>query len=264
MRALVTGAASGIGRATCVRIASDAAARGAQAQLTAVDVQTGPALDDLTDELTQLGAVVSTVAADLAAVDGPQVCVAHAVDRFGGLDAIVSCAGINRAQSLLEFSVDDWDRMFAVNTRATWLLAKAAQPALQESRGSLVAVGSISASNPHAGLGNYGPSKAALVMLVKVLAQELGPDGVRVNSVSPGMTKTGMTARVHADPELAALRAKLVPLGHVAEPEQMASAIAFLLSPDASFVTGHDLVVDGGFTGTLLSRMPGVSLIGPT
>ena len=80
----------------------------------------------------------------------------------------------------------DWDHLFAVNTRATWLLAKAAHPALKAARGAIVAIGSMSGSNPHANLGAYGPSKAAVIMLVQVLAQEMAPDGIRVNAVSPG------------------------------------------------------------------------------
>jgi glucose 1-dehydrogenase len=98
-------------------------------------------------------------------------------------------------------------------------------------------------------------------MLVRVLAQELGPDGIRVNAVSPGMTRTGMTARVYADPRVAAERDALVPLGRVATPDDMAAAIAFLLSSDARYVNGHDLVVDGGLTGNFLGRLPGLSQI---
>src|SRR5207237_3591696 len=90
-----------------------------------------------------------------------------------------------------------WDRVFAVNTRATWLLAKAAHPALKASRGAIVAVGSMSGSHPHANLGAYGPSKAAVIMLVRVLAQELGRDGIRVNALSPGMVRPGLTAAGH-------------------------------------------------------------------
>ena len=182
--------------------------------------------------------------------------MAAAVDRFGGLDGLVSNAGINRPGRLVDYAVDDWDRMFAVNTRATWLLAKAAYPALKASRGAIVAVASMSGSNAHANLGPYGPSKAAVIMLAKVLAQELGPDGIRVNTVSPGMVQTGMTAAVYADQQVAAERASLVPLGRVAGPEDMADVIAFLLGRDARYINGHDLVVDGGVAGNYLGRLP--------
>src|SRR2546422_3401861 len=141
------------------------------------------------------------------------------------------------------------------------LLARAAHPALKASRGAIVAVASMSGSNPHANLGAYGPSKAALIMLVRVLAQELGRDGIRVNALSPGMVRTGMTAKVYADPRIAAERDALVPLGRVATPEDMADVIAFLLGPDARYVNGHDLIVDGGVSGNLLGRLPGLSQI---
>ena len=161
----------------------------------------------------------------------------------------------------MDYAVDDWDRVFAVNTRATWLLAKAAHAALKTSRGAIVAIGSMSGSNPHANLGAYGPSKAAVIMLVQVLAQEFGRDGVRVNAVSPGMVRTGMTARVYADQKIAAERDALVPIGRVATPEDMADVVAFLLGPDARYINGHDLVVDGGIAGNFLGRLPGISQI---
>jgi len=148
-----------------------------------------------------------------------------------------------------------------VNTRATWLLARAAHQALTTSRGAIVVVASMSGSHPHANLGAYGPSKAAVIMLMRVLAQELGLDGIRVNALSPGMTRTGMTARIYADQRAAAARDALVPLGRVASPDDMADVIAFLLGPDARYVNGHDLVVDGGVTGNLLGRLPGLSEI---
>jgi NAD(P)-dependent dehydrogenase (short-subunit alcohol dehydrogenase family) len=98
-------------------------------------------------------------------------------------------------------------------------------------------------------------------MLARVLAQEFGRDGIRVNTVSPGMVRTGMTEKAYADAAVAAERNALVPLGRVAGPEDMADVIAFLLSPDARYVNGHDLVVDGGIAGNFLGRLPGISKI---
>ena len=261
MRALVTGAASGIGRATCLRLARDARAAGRKAQIAAVDLGPSPALDTLVRELGDLGAAALPLSGDMATVDAPARVVEEAITRFGGLDGVVSNAGVNRPGPLVSYAVEDWDRMFAVNTRATWLLAKAAHDALATSRGAIVAVASMSGSNAHANLGPYGPSKAALIMLVAVLAQEFGPDGVRVNSLSPGMVRTGMTAKVYENETIAAERDALVPIGRVATPEDMADVIAFLLGPDARYVNGHDLVVDGGITGNFLGRLPGISQI---
>lgn len=261
MRVLVTGAASGIGRATCLRLARDAASRGTKAQVAAVDVGAAGGLDTLEKELRGLGADTLPLRADMGTVEGPARVVGEAVARFGGLDGLVSNAGVNRPGALVDYSVEDWDHLFAVNTRATWLLAKAAHAALKVSRGAIVAIGSMSGSNAHANLGAYGPSKAAVIMLVQVLAQEFGRDGIRVNAVSPGMVHTGMTARVYADARIAAERDALVPLGRVATPEDMADVVAFLLGPDARYVNGHDLVVDGGVSGNFLGRLPGLSQI---
>ena len=105
------------------------------------------------------------------------------------------------------------------------------------------------------------PSKAAVIMLAKVLSQEFGPDGVRVNTVSPGMVRTGMTEMVYDNNAIANARDGLVPIGRVALPEDMADVVAFLLSPDARYINGHDLVVDGGLAGNHLGRLPGLSEI---
>jgi NAD(P)-dependent dehydrogenase (short-subunit alcohol dehydrogenase family) len=261
MRVLVTGAASGIGRATCLRLARDARAQGRKAYIAAVDVGPSHGFDSLLDELRKHDAEPLALHGDMGSADAPGLVVDEAVSRFRGLDGLVSNAGINRPGPLVDYSVDDWDRVFAVNARATWLLAKAAHPALKASRGAIVAVGSMSGSNPHANLGAYGPSKAAVIMLVQVLAQEFGRDGIRVNAISPGMVRTGMTASVYADQKIAAERDELVPLGRVATPEDMADVIAFLLGPDAGYVNGHDLVVDGGVAGNFLGRLPGTSRI---
>jgi NAD(P)-dependent dehydrogenase (short-subunit alcohol dehydrogenase family) len=261
MRALVTGAASGIGRATCLRLARDARTSGSKAHIAAVDLTVTPELQKVAAELAELGAEALPLAGDMGSAEAPGRVVADAVAKFGGLDGLVSNAGINRPAPLVDYSVEDWDRLFAVNTRATWLLAKAAYPALKASRGAMVAIGSMSGSNAHANLGAYGPTKAAVIMLVKVLAQELGRDGIRVNAVSPGMVRTGMTEAVYANHDVAAARDALVPLGRVATPEDMADVVAFLLGPDARYINGHDLVVDGGITGNFLGRLPGIGMI---
>jgi glucose 1-dehydrogenase len=260
VRALVTGAASGIGRATCLRLARDARAAGRKAQLAVVDLASA-GLDSLVAELGQLGASALPLHGDMATAEAPARVVGEALARFGGLDGLVSNAGVNRPGPLVSYAVEDWDRMFAVNTRATWLLAKAAHDALAASRGAIVAVASMSGGNAHANLGPYGPSKAALIMLAQVLAQEFGREGIRVNTISPGMVRTGMTAKVYENAAIAAERDALVPLGRVATPEDMADVIAFLLGPDARYINGHDLVVDGGVSGNFLGRLPGLSQI---
>lgn len=137
--------------------------------------------------------------------------------------------------------------MMSVNARATWLLAQAAYPLLKESRGCLVATASVAAENPAPGHGSYSASKAALVLLVKQLAFEWGPDGIRCNCVSPGTVYTPMTAPAYDDPDSPARRGReqVIPLRRVADPSEIASVIDFLASPDASYVTSVNLYVDG-------------------
>jgi glucose 1-dehydrogenase len=186
MRALVTGAASGIGRATALRLARDARAASKPAAIALVDVaQAKTRLEAVADEVRKLDGEALTIHADMATADAPGRAVGDAIARFGGLDALMSNAGINRPGALLTYSVEDWDALFNVNTRATWLLAKAAHDALAAARGAIVITASMSGSNAHANLGPYAPSKAAVIMLMRVLAQEFGRDGIRVNSVSP-------------------------------------------------------------------------------
>src|SRR5262249_58881688 len=161
--ALVGGAASGSGRERCLKRARDAKARGRAAQIAAVDLGPSAGLDGLVADLKGLGAEGLPIHADMSSAEGPARAVADAVASFGGLDGLVSNAGINRPGPLMDYAVADWDAMFAVNTRATWLLAKAAYQALKASGGAIVAIASMSGSNAHANLGAYGPSKADVI-----------------------------------------------------------------------------------------------------
>jgi NAD(P)-dependent dehydrogenase (short-subunit alcohol dehydrogenase family) len=260
MRALVTGAANGIGRASCLALARAALARREPASIAAVDLRVDQ-LNEVAAELRALGATVLSLQADMGTPDGPGYAVTQAVEAFGGLDTVVSNAGTAWAGPLVALSLEDWERIFAVNTRASWLLAKAAHPSLRQSQGSLVVVASIAATHPQANLGAYSPSKAAVLMLVEVLAQEWGADRIRVNAVSPGWVHSAMTAKVYANPELAAQRAALVPLGRVALPDDIADVITFLASEQARYITGHNLVADAGLGGNHMGRMPGLSSV---
>jgi NAD(P)-dependent dehydrogenase (short-subunit alcohol dehydrogenase family) len=256
MRYLITGAGSGIGRAVAV-IAAQQAARG-EVALTLVD-RNVEALDEVAHELSGVGARVLTVVADLSEIEAPAKAVAAAVAEFDGLDTVASIAGITAVDGLESLDVDTYERTFAINTRATWLLAKAAHPALREARGSLVATASISAEHPTPPLGAYSASKAALRMLVRQMALEWGPDGIRCNCVSPGPTDTALTRTAFGDMASAAARENrayresLIPLRKIGRAEDVAQAIVFLAGPQASHITGIDLVVDGGLS---LALMP--------
>lgn len=252
MQVIVTGAASGIGRATAFRLARDGASReGRPAQILLVDIAKEK-LEEVAALLRAEGAVAEIHVADLgdAAVATGVVNAAHRA--FGGLEALVSNAGIIQRSSLLDLSVADYERSFAINTRATWLLAKAAHPLLAASKGSIVATASISGHEPTPPLGAYSASKAALIMLVRQMAVEWGPDGIRCNTVSPGSTHTAMTDARYSDPVQREAAAQRNPLRMVGSPENQAAAISFLLSPDAAYITGIDLLVDGGLATMLM------------
>jgi glucose 1-dehydrogenase len=254
MRAVITGAASGIGRAVAERLAEQARARGEAASLLLVDV----AADALERVAAEVGG--HAFAYDLSRPDAGEAIAAATSQRLGpSLDALISNAGIGPAGPLVSLPFEDWERTFAVNVRATWLIARACHPLLKAARGALVATASIAAREPAPPIGAYAPSKAALVMLVRQLAYEWGPDGIRCNTVSPGTTHTGMTDATYSDPARRAERASHIPLRRVAEPGDIASVICFLASPDAGYVTGTDVLVDGGFGTSLLPAIRGLS-----
>jgi glucose 1-dehydrogenase len=241
MRVLVTGASRGIGRAICLRLASQGAAVAACASAHADELLA------VVDEAARLGGKVVPLVGDLADPATPARLVELALAALGGLDAVVSNAGVSRPASLATMALDDWDYLLAVNARAPWLLAQAAYPALRDSRGSFVSVASMSGVQPYPGMGAYSPSKAAVLMLVRVLAQEWAADGIRVNAVSPGLIHTSLTARVYADAATKAAREALVPLHRIGDPDRdIAGLVAFLIGPDAGYITGQNLLADGG------------------
>ena len=258
MRALVTGVSPGIGGATCRRLAELARARGDRAQIVACEIRETAEVKDLARELGEAGAEVTIATGDLADPAVPAALVARALETYGGLDAVVSNAGITSPAPINDLAVEHWDKLMAVNTRATLLLAQAAYPALRDSRGGLVAVASMSGMGAHPGMGAYSPSKAALISLCQVLAQEWAADRINVNTVSPGMIRTPLTREVYKNNRTARDRAALVPWGRVGEPEDIANIIGFLLSPEAEYVTGQNILIDGGFVDSLYSHIPGL------
>ncbi len=208
-------------------------------------------------ELSAQGVRAFGLHGDLADTGICASLAADAVARCGGLDVLVSNAGIVRSAPLADLEPAEWDAVFAVDVRATWLLARACRAALAYSHGAIVAVASISASYPFPGLGAYSPAKAALVMLCRQLAQEWAAEGIRVNTVSPGLVRTPLTEPVYRDETLLRQREACVPLGRIAAPEDVAGAIVHLAGPDAGYVTGVDLRVDGGLGDRLLGTIPG-------
>ncbi|MEI9984740.1 MAG: SDR family oxidoreductase [Aliidongia sp.] len=247
MRAVITGAASGIGRATVERLFAGGLIPG-EHRVVLVDRDA----EGLAAVAGPLGDRACTLAADVTADDIGEQLVVAALDHMGGIDAVASNAGIILAGSLSETSRQDYDQLFAINTRASWMIAKAVHPHLKASRGALVVTASMSGHQPTPALGAYSPSKAALLMLVRQLSVEWGPDGIRCNTVSPGPTYTPMTAGGYADRARRAQREAGIPLRKLGTAEDVANAILFLLSDYASHISGIDLLVDGGMSNTLM------------
>ncbi|NQX13041.1 SDR family oxidoreductase [Microbacteriaceae bacterium VKM Ac-2855] len=257
MRVLVSGGSSGIGAAASVRLAEAAIARGEEAMVAVCGQTSNEQQAEVVRAIQSLGGKAIALVGDLADPDVPDQLVTAAVEEFGGLDALVANHGVASPGALKDVSLEAWDSMFAVNLRGAWLLAKASYPHLLESRGAACFTSSMSGQLPHAGSGPYSPTKAALTIMAQTLALEWAPDGICVNVVSPGMTRTGMTEKMYLDPDIKKAREAIIPLARIGEPIDIANVIEFLVSPLAGYVTGQDICVDGGFSKSILSHIPG-------
>lgn len=205
------------------------------------------------------GSKVSILQADLSRPEVPADIIERAATEFGGLDAIVSNAGVVRPAPLEALELSVWDETFAVDCRASWLLAKAAFPHLVASRGSFVAISSQSGNHPHRNTGAYSCAKAALSMLCRQLAIEWGVHGIRVNSISPGMIRTPLTEDLYRDEKILKARQEIVPLHTIGTTADVAHLVEFLIGPTNAYVTGQDIGIDGGLQQTVLDRIPGIA-----
>ena len=241
--AIVTGASSGIGRATTVALAQGGAA------VVAVG-RDASELESVIAEVAPLGHGAIAVVGDLTADDVPDSVVGNAVERFGAIDVVVNAAGII-AMGTTDATADDlWDRMMAVNVRAPFRMMRAAFPYLKERRGSVVNVSSVNGRRVFPNLAAYNTSKAALDQLTRCAAIDWAAHGVRVNAVSPGVTVTNLHRRSGMNEDAYAaflVRSKEThPLGRPGQAAEIASLIAFLASDQAGWITGETIAIDGG------------------
>lgn len=234
--ALVTGAASGIGLAV-TRLLAHGGAR-----VMAADLDRAK-LDALKSEL---GVAVDTCVADLADPEAVEPMVHAAIEALGGLDILINNAGIGSLARATELDPAEWRKVMAIDLDAVFLASRAALPTLIARRGAIVCTASISGMAGDYRFTAYNAAKAGLIGLVRNLAIDYAADGVRVNAVSPGYTRTPLTAP--SRPEVRAAFIDAVPMRRAAEPEEIAEVIAFLASDRASYLTGQNIAVDGGMT----------------
>lgn len=237
--AIVTGAASGIGRATVERLVAHGV------EVVAVDRDAD--LLAWVDE--RLEGRVERVVGDVTSGETNAAAVDAAIGAFGRLDAAVFNAGVAVSGDLLDLPMDDFDRAIAVNVRAVALGIRAVVPSMRKAgSGRIVATASTSGLGGDPNLWAYNTAKGAVVNLVRAAAVDLGADAITVNAVCPGPTETAMTSGLRSAPERYEGLRRTIPLQRIAQPDEIAAVIEFLVSPDASFVTGAIVPVDGGVT----------------
>lgn len=249
--ALITGAGSGIGRATAVRFASEGAA------VVVTDVS-AKQVQEVAARLLETRHDAVAISLDVTSEEQWKQCLAATDARWGKLDILVASAGLSRATPVAEMGTGEWRKVHAVNLDGVFFGARAAVPLLRKSGGgNIVIVSSASGIKSAPGAAAYASSKAALRGLARSIAVELGPDGIRVNTVFPGAVRTPMWSAMpffqeqvkgHGEEAAWKMIAEGTPLKRVAEPAEIAEGILYLASDAANFVTGAELAMDGGYT----------------
>jgi len=237
--AVVTGASTGLGRGMTLALA------GAGADLLLVDHVASGAVEE---EVRALGRRASSLTIDLALRGSAAAVVARAVRDFGRVDILVNNAGIIRRAPALEFSEQDWDDVMTLNARTVFFLAQAAARDMRtRGYGRIISVASLLAFQGGVFVPSYAASKGAVAQVTKALANEWTPLGITVNAIAPGYMATNNTAPLRADVARSRSILERIPAGRWGTPDDLAGAVVFLASDAAAYVSGHVLVVDGGW-----------------
>lgn len=237
--ALVTGGSRGIGRAIALALAEQGA------RVAVNYVANAQAAQEVVQRIAGCGGQAVAVQGDVSQPQDARRLVDETLAAFGALHILVNNAGLTQDELLLRMSEEAWDRVLAVNLRGAYLCTKAAlRPMIRQRWGRIINIASVAGLVGNAGQANYAAAKAGLIGFTKAVAKEVASRNVTANAVAPGLVRTEMTADLTEQQEQAVLL--LVPLGRPATPEQIAPAVVFLASEEASYITGAVLAVDGG------------------
>jgi len=236
--ALVTGASQGIGRACALRLARSGAA-------VVVAARNQEKLDAVVEEITSAGGKSASFLMDVAEEDQIKNAFKSALAQFGKIDILVNNAGITRDQLIMRMKRADWDSVLNTNLTSAYLCIQQVIGSMLKQRwGRIINVTSIFGQTGQAGQANYAASKAGLIGLTMAIAREIGSRNITCNAVAPGFIETAMTSAISDDLKQNAL--KMIPLGRIGTPEDVANAVAFLASEESSYITGDVLNVNGG------------------
>lgn len=248
--ALVTGGASGIGRATVRVLAEQGAA------VMIADRNAGAA-EDLARELCDAGGLAEALCLDVTDFEAVKCEIAAISARAGSLDILVHSAGVGMERPFLETTLEDWTRLIDINLNGTFHVAQAVGVEMvRQGYGRIVLISSVAGLRGGTGRAAYGATKGAMAALGKVMAVELAPHGVTTNIIAPGAIETELVARMHDEATRTAYLAG-IPMGRYGTPEEVADTIAFLVSDAAAYVNGVILGIDGGFLGTGVMKTVG-------